>query len=163
MKTFFLLIAAGSSLFLAGCGSAGDHTPVTTEDSITAPAVDTIQPGAAEINRQPYNNDSVFTISFSDTNQQIIRTRLGSRGPAILCNFSIAKPQSLSAIIIPDKADCNIRISQIVMPGGKTDGPFGRELTYKLSRKGTYQLIIDHNMMAGDPEVCDFSLRVTVK
>ena len=36
----------------------------------------------------------------------------------------------------------NIRVTQIVLPDGNTDGPFGRDMSYRLSQTGTYQLLI---------------------
>ena len=46
------------------------------------------------------------------------------------------------------KEDANIRISQIVLPDGTTDGPFGQQLTYNIKQKGDYMLIINKSNMA---------------
>lgn len=51
----------------------------------------------------------------------------------------------------PDDPNGNIRISQIEMPDGTTDGPFGTEMSYRLSQTGSYRLILSANQMAGDP------------
>lgn len=54
----------------------------------------------------------------------------------------------------------NIRFSQIFMPDSTADGPFGQELKYKLTQRGTYRLRIGENMMAGDPWAGVFMLRI---
>jgi hypothetical protein len=150
--------------FLAclSCTSASNKaSEENAADSGQAVIADTIQPPQNTADK-PSRDDTVLNVSFATGNKQTVTGRLGMRGPVIYCRFSVSKPQSLTATIIPDKADCNIRISQIIMPGGKADGPFGREIKYKLPRKGAYQLIIDHNMMAGDPEICDFKIIVSI-
>jgi hypothetical protein len=70
---------------------------------------------------------------------------------------------NLSASILPEKKDCNIRIINIILPGNKMEGPYGRELTYKLPVKGDYQLVLGNNLMAGDPETCEFVLRIKLE
>lgn len=54
----------------------------------------------------------------------------------------------------------NIRISQIIMPDGSGDGPFGREIEYDLPMRGAYRLRIGENMMAGEPWGGDFYLEL---
>lgn len=111
----------------------------------------------------PELKDTIINISFIDGREQTVRGRLGRKGPSIICNFEITKPATIIAGIVPDKIDCNIRFNQVVMPDNQTDGPFGREINYKLPKKGKYQLIIGHNLMAGDPEACDFTLKLALK
>ena len=57
----------------------------------------------------------------------------------------------------------NIRFTQIEMPDLKFDGPFGRNLKYKIKDTGEYHLIIGQNLMAGDPWKGDFTLKTWVK
>jgi hypothetical protein len=45
----------------------------------------------------------------------------------------------------------NLRLSQIVMPDGNMDGPFGIDSTITLAQLGRYNLIFNENMMSGDP------------
>jgi len=45
----------------------------------------------------------------------------------------------------------NIRFSQIFMPDGTMDGPFGRDMQYTLPSDGLYRISVHENMMAGDP------------
>jgi hypothetical protein len=45
----------------------------------------------------------------------------------------------------------NVRFNQIFMPDNKTDGPFGREITYDLEPDNNYMLSIGESLMQGDP------------
>lgn len=44
----------------------------------------------------------------------------------------------------------NLRLSQIVMPDGTMDGPFGIDTTIDLTQKGGYELRFQENQMSGD-------------
>jgi hypothetical protein len=153
-----------SVLFLTTCTSPGGKRVTennSTRDSLTGnegkPRNDTIPA------KKIFADDTVFYVSFQDSNEQEITGRLAKRGPAIVFHFTISRPASLTATIIPDKEDCNIRITSIMLPGNKTDGPFGRDLKYDLTRKGDHMLMIGHNMMAGDAKACDFVLKLKLK
>ena len=54
----------------------------------------------------------------------------------------------LDATLIAPGALRNLRINQIVMPDGKTDGPFGRKLHYTVTQTGDYKLLIGKDNMA---------------
>lgn len=56
----------------------------------------------------------------------------------------------------------NIRFSQIFLPDGTMDGPFGRELEYQLSNDGIYKISVHENMMAGDPWAGIFSIDINL-
>ncbi|MCD7900806.1 MAG: hypothetical protein LUH22_13310 [Bacteroides sp.] len=56
----------------------------------------------------------------------------------------------------------NIRFSQIILPDGTMDGPFGNEMSYHLPIKGEYVLILHENMMAGDPWEGTFDVTLTI-
>lgn len=141
------------------CNSKNTQPDKVSDDSVTAKKEkDTVPTESKEIIK-----DTIINLDFSSAQTQEAKGRLGKRGPDISCNFTIKKPASIIATIIPDKSGCNIRFNQIIAPGNKADGPFGTELKYELKTKGNYRLIIGHNMMAGDPEVCDFTIRVKLK
>jgi hypothetical protein len=109
------------------------------------------------------SSDSVVNVIFRDTNRQVVRGKLGPDGRNVTFQFNTSKPATLNALISPDKIGCNIRFSTITMPGGKTDGPFGKELKYKLDQAGTYKLSIGNNRMAGEIDPCGFSLRIILE
>ena len=54
----------------------------------------------------------------------------------------------------------NIRFNQIKTPDGKYDGPFGREISYKISSKGEVWLMIGKNLMADGKNTGRFSVRI---
>ncbi|MDU1890209.1 MAG: lipoprotein [Dysgonomonas sp.] len=56
----------------------------------------------------------------------------------------------------------NIRFSQIFLPDGTMDGPFGRDLDYKLPSDGEYKVSVHENMMAGDPWGGNFFIEVVL-
>ena len=66
----------------------------------------------------------------------------------------------LSGMLSSNDSTANVRFSQIIMPDGSADGPFGREITYDLPLKGSYNLIVHENMMAGDPWEGVFSIEI---
>jgi hypothetical protein len=70
------------------------------------------------------------------------------------------KKDQLKANIIPENNNMNIRFNQIKTPDGKYDGPFGREISYKISGKGEVWLIIGKNLMAEGDNVGRFSVRI---
>lgn len=70
------------------------------------------------------------------------------------------KKDQLKANIIPENNNMNIRFNQIKTPNGKYDGPFGREISYKISGKGEVWLIIGKNLMAEGDNVGRFSVRI---
>ena len=66
----------------------------------------------------------------------------------------------LSGTLTSADPSANVRFSQIILPDGSADGPFGREITYGLPQKGAYDLIVHENMMAGDPWAGEFTVRI---
>ncbi|MCD1116035.1 hypothetical protein [Chryseobacterium turcicum] len=66
----------------------------------------------------------------------------------------------LKATIIPENNQMNIRFNQIKLKDGQYDGPFGREISYKISGKGEVWLIIGKNLMADGENTGRFSVRI---
>lgn len=54
-------------------------------------------------------------------------------------------------VSFPGTATGNLRLSQIVMPDGNMDGPFGTDMTVNLAQLGGYELRFTENQMSGDP------------
>lgn len=74
-----------------------------------------------------------------------------------ITNFS--KPR-ITAKIATQQKDFNIRFNQIKLPDGKMDGPFMREITYDVPKKGEIWLIIGKNNMADGKTTGSFSVSV---
>lgn len=73
-------------------------------------------------------------------------------GARVVVNFNSTGSQMLTVDLqTPYDAIGNIRVSQIIKPDGTSDGPFGKYMTYSLTKTGQYQVVLAPNMMAGDP------------
>lgn len=81
-------------------------------------------------------------------------------GQTVTFSFDAGDYTRLRANLSSEAADANVRISQIIMPDGSADGPFGREMEYELTQRGTYQLIVNENIMAGDPWAGQFTIDI---
>jgi len=44
----------------------------------------------------------------------------------------------------------NVRISQLFLPDGSSDGPFGKEFTYRFKDIGQYHITVNENKMIGN-------------
>lgn len=69
------------------------------------------------------------------------------------------KPEIKASINTKEK-DFNIRFNQIQLPDGTMDGPFMREISHKVPKKGEVWLIIGKNNMADGKTTGDFSVTV---
>jgi hypothetical protein len=76
---------------------------------------------------------------------------------------SVANKTLTATLSSPNNPKGNIRITQIILPDQKSDGPFGRDLKYSLTQTGQYMLIIGENKMAGDPWSGQVELKLTLK
>ena len=54
-------------------------------------------------------------------------------------------------IDLPTLSAGNLRWSQVIMPDGTMDGPFGQNTSYNLRQRGWHTLIFNENQMTGDP------------
>ncbi len=70
---------------------------------------------------------------------------------SITIEFSSVGYKKLSGELTSPDSVANIRFSQITMPDGTMDGPFGRDIQYDLPSDGIYKLSIHESLMAGDP------------
>ena len=65
-------------------------------------------------------------------------------------------------VTFPGGAQGNLRWSQVVMPDGTMDGPFGQDTNYTLAQTGSYELIFHENMMSWDPWTGDAEITITL-
>jgi len=66
----------------------------------------------------------------------------------------------LNVSINHSKPDANLRISQVVMPDGSTDGPFGHQISFDARQKGDYKFIISKSNMASGSQVGDVEISI---
>lgn len=139
-------------------GRGGDTpSPLPVQDSVNR------NTGTNGGDMDPGTTGRVVNVSFADTSRRVVRGKLIANGPDLVYEFTTDRVSRLNAIVSPDKIGCNIRISRIMFPGGKSDGPFGKELKYDLSDKGKHQIIVGPNRMAGNPEDCEFTIRLILE
>lgn len=69
----------------------------------------------------------------------------------IYLKFESEGYKKITAHLSSPDSTANIRFSQIFMPDGTMDGPFGRDLNYDLPMDGLYKISIHESLMAGDP------------
>jgi len=81
----------------------------------------------------------------------------------IFIEFKSKGYKKVMAHLTSQDASANIRFSQIFLPDGTMDGPFGRDLEYQLLADGLYRISIHENMMAGDPWNGEFEVEVKLE
>jgi len=64
--------------------------------------------------------------------------------------ISVRQADSVLIKIKTPMDTANVRISQLFLPDGSADGPFGQELTYRFKDIGQYHITVNENKMIGD-------------
>lgn len=143
----------GLFLFIScfGCHQPVNNHQIVNDTNVTVPAQDSI-PKIAK--NDPAKTDTIPASYFAD---QLPKERLqkiiSKADQEIQITIRNAKPGSQLYIKVEhNRPDANIRIAQVVMPNGDTDGPFSRELLYDVKVAGDYIFIIrKSNMAEGSP------------
>ena len=99
----------------------------------------------------PGKDTLVFNLKMDTANQHIVVPVRILAGDILYANLASKDNRA------------NIRISQLGFPDSTFDGPFGRNINYKIKDTGEYKIIIGENMMAGDRWDGDFQLKAWVK
>ncbi len=81
-------------------------------------------------------------------------------GQTIYIEFESEGYKKVLAYLSSTDSLANIRFSQIFLPDGTMDGPFGKNMEYVLSQNGLYKMSVHENMMAGDPWTGIFSVQL---
>lgn len=143
-------------LVLAGCNGDAEKGKENEKDTAASDTAKIVQ--AAD---NPA--DTLFHLSFIGESDREVKAKISKSASHVHVNFKTPSQGKLTALIIPADSSCNIRINQIIMPGNKSDGPFGKEHSFLLSKAGVYRLIIGQNMMAGNTDGCEFTLKLNFK
>lgn len=137
---------------LYACGHAGDPKPVPAD---TVPAMQKQQsdtlPRIPERDSVPANDpvsaDSVIVLE-AKGNRDTLHADIRKDYQQIHIKVPVTGTRNVAVQLNPEGRERNVRISQIEMPDGKTDGPFGLTMQYKTLKKGVYKLIIARSNMA---------------
>ena len=151
------------TIFFLSCSTSQDKKDSTdtsiqqTTDTVANVVIPASDPA---VNTQ--HGNEIELVFAKDSISASANGHLDSAG-TVSCYFSIAKPGKLTATITVPRPAANIRFNQIILPDGKADGPFGRQLEYSLSQRGRYQLKIGRSLMANDGYMGDFVVRLRVE
>ncbi|REC53808.1 hypothetical protein DRF62_12200 [Chryseobacterium piscium] len=143
---------------------------VVSEQSENAFPVDSVNSKISNDTLQPVNTKSDENLN--KQNGETVKLVDGEKLPSTLefeftdkiqkavVRIANYKKDQLKADIVPESNNMNIRFNQIKTPDGKYDGPFGREISYKISSKGEVWLMIGKNLMADGENTGRFSVRI---
>lgn len=143
-------------LFTA-CKSGNQNQPKKSTDSLNsmiAPEKNTSE------NLQQEVSDILQLSTGNDTLQLNLSIHAGDH---VSIPVDVLSGDSIFAKLFSEDSTANIRFTQIALPDQTFDGPFGRELHYRVKSKGRYAFIIGENLMAGDSWEGSFSLKAWVK
>lgn len=154
MNKLFLSVIFIVSL-TCSCNSAGSSRKPDTSNNSTATATT----GNGKIVKP--DTSGIVNISLND-GKGTVKTRK-DKNQTIYVTFQSEGYKKMYAQLSSRDTLSNIRFSQITMPDGKMDGPFGREMQYDLPSDGTYKLSIHENMMAGDPWSGEFKVSIRLE
>ncbi len=118
-----------------------------------------------QINTLLVPRDTLLMVKMAN-NKGSARAYLSGIGKHVTLIVPVSNGDSITAQIIPDDDTANIRFNQIYIPIGKTgkyDGPFSRSISYPVSVKGNYKLIIGENLMAESDWKGNFTCNVLIK
>lgn len=107
----------------------------------------------------PLTNDTI-TINITDNKGEAIIHKKETQ--TVYIKLKSDGYTKLSANLTSNDSTANVRFSQIIMPNGEMDGPFGRDIQYNLPLNGDYILTVNENIMAGDPWEGNFKVSVTL-
>lgn len=136
-------------------------TDTTTTNKELQYKIDT----SKQVNTLLVKRDTLLTVDLNN-NKGSVRAYLSGIGKHVTLVVPVTGGDSLTAEIIPDDDTANIRFNQIYIPAGKTgkyDGPFSRKISYPITVKGKYKLIVGENLMAEGNWEGNFTCNVVIK
>ena len=158
-------------IIFAACNSGKNqntHHDTLTQETDTTKA----KPGFAykidtskQVNTLLVKRDTLLTVNLQN-DKGSVRAYLSGIGKHVTIVVPVSHGNSITAEIIPDDDTANIRINQVYIPVGKTgkyDGPFSRKITYPITVKGDYKLIVGENLMAESDWKGNFTCNVSIK
>ncbi len=167
------IICCLSLIFFCACNSDVDENgkppklPGTQDSDVTKakPGMTYKIDTSKQVNKLLVPKDTLLNVKM-DNNKGSVRGYLSGIGRHVTLIVPVSVGDSLTAQIVPDDDTANIRINQIYIPVGKTgkyDGPFSRSISYPITVKGDYMLIIGENLMAEADWKGNFTCNVLIK
>lgn len=135
-----IIIICLTSLLLCACNnSPRQAATVSTSEDATSPTNTVLHPAEAD------------TITLNIQNGKATARIYKVADQHINIKFNAGDFTRMTGTVTSPDSTANIRFSQILMPDGQMDGPFGRDISYNLDKRGNYVLFLHENQMAGDP------------
>ncbi|MFL9835082.1 hypothetical protein [Chryseobacterium terrae] len=169
-RAFFLI-----PLLMFSCKKEGTETNKKTDSVIISEqSENTSKPDSLDmkINQDTLKKENNKVEVTETKNGEIIKIVDGEKLPVLIDEKFTDKNQKLiikiknyektdlKASVLPENNNMNIRFNQIKTPDGKFDGPFGRDISYKIPKNGDVWLIIGKNLMAEGDLTGNFSVRI---
>jgi len=149
-----IIITAAIIIGLTACNSRTAANEEGAEKDSPASGIQKYRPQA------PVNQED---LALSENDTISLHLFMDSTGHHDTVHISVLKPGEITGMLSSMDRNANIRFTQIGLPDGTFDGPFGRELHYKTTQIGKYRIIIGQNMMAGDPWKGRYNLKLWLK
>lgn len=151
-KTVILL---GTGLFIWGCN------PSTRKPDSTTLEFDSIPVSSRHTEIVLPNDSGIVNLALVNGRAKVTTHKDSMENVYFV--FDSEGYRKLYAKLSSSDSTANIRFSQISMPDGSMDGPFGSEMNYDLPLNGMYMISVHENMMAGDPWGGDFMVEIELR
>ena len=166
-------------LLFTACTTHTTNTVDTSRDTVNQKSTSTQQTDVTRIKDSALNykidtskqvntlllpRDTLVTVDLQD-HKGSVRAYLSGIGKHVTVIVPVAGGDSITATIFPDGDSANIRFNQIYIPAGKKgtyDGPFSKKITYPVTAKGDYRLIIGEDLTAEGDWHGSFTCNVTI-
>ena len=142
-----LLVLALSSLFVFSCKNSKNNNQHTEKVEIES---------TAQVKQ--VNDSNIIQINLKEGRGEA--TIYKQENQTVYIQFSSLGYKKIRGVLSSPDSLANIRFSQIFIPDGSMDGPFGREISYDLPIEGIYKLSVNENIMAGDPWKGEFVVSI---
>lgn len=161
-----------SVMIFCACNNNGQRNNQTSDTSLkkvditkTNVAAQNKTDTTKQIDTLPVKQDTLITVHLKN-NKGSVRGYLSGIGKHVTIIAAVQSGDSITAQLIPDDDKLNIRFNQIYIPvgkDGKYDGPFSRTISYPVTVKGNYKLIVGSDLMAEGKPDGNFLCNVQIK
>jgi len=155
MNRILVLAVLISGVFI-GCSTGTKEKPVQERDQLEAP----VAKSEEEMAVMP-SDSGVVKLTLIDGKGSVIVEK--KKDQNIYIEFTSQGYKKLTGHLSSTDSLANIRFSQIFMPDGTMDGPFGSDIEYNLNKDGVYKVSVHENMMAGDQWSGVFKAEIELK
>ena len=103
-------------------------------------------------------------IDFNNNNNSFFSNgSLNSDHPRIYLKFKNKTIGKLTAILLPDTTNVNIRFNQIIFPNQSSDGPFGKKIDIDINQNGIYTIVVGYSKMSNESSYGHFTVQFQYK